>query len=143
MLGWKRKGKTSRMGTLTGWERTLERVEEALLAQIFPKEPVEVVDALRRECDSQAVVCSRSRVVVPNAYDVELAEHVHDELSRNGVGVGQVLTDRLAGHGEKKGYEWAGPLVVHVTRSRDVPNRRYRVTSRVMPHVRADAFQMR
>ncbi|MGW7210621.1 FhaA domain-containing protein, partial [Streptomyces sp. NPDC054837] len=56
------------MGTLTGWERTLERVEEALLAQIFPKEPVEVVDALRRECDSQAVVCSRSRVVVPNAY---------------------------------------------------------------------------
>ena len=130
------------MSTLTAWERTLERVEEALLAQIFPKEPVELVDALRRECDSQAVVCSRSRVVVPNAYDVELAEHVHDELGRNGGEVGQVLADRLALHGEKKGYEWAGPLVVHVTRSGEVPNGRYRVTSGVMQHVRADGFQL-
>jgi len=129
------------MSTLTGWERTLERFEGALLAQIFPREPVELLDALRRQCDSQAVVCSRSRIVVPNAYDVELAEHVHDELVRNGGEVGQVLTDRLARHGKQKGYEWAGPLVVHVTRSCDVPNRRYRVTSTVMPNVRADGFQ--
>ncbi|PWI17987.1 DUF2662 domain-containing protein [Streptomyces sp. Act143] len=129
------------MGTITGWERTLERVEEALLAQIFPREPVEVVAALRRECDRRAVVCSRRRVVVPNAYDVELAEHVHDALLRNGSDVGQALADRLARHGEQKGYEWAGPLAVHVTRSSRVPNHRYRVTSSVMSNVRADGFR--
>ncbi|WP_307035745.1 hypothetical protein [Streptomyces canus] len=55
---------------------------------------------------------------MPNAYDVELAEHVHDELSRNGVGVGQVLTDRLAGHGEKKGYEPAPWTTRETCRSR-------------------------
>lgn len=129
------------MSTLTGWERALERVEEALMAQIFPREPVELVGALRRECDDNAVVCSQSRVVVPNAYDVELAEHVHDELTRNEGRVGQVLTDRLARHGEHKGYEWAGPLAVHVSKSRDVPNGRYRVTSTVMAHISADGFR--
>ncbi|MFE9023819.1 DUF3662 domain-containing protein [Streptomyces sp. NPDC007808] len=129
------------MSTLTGWERALERAEGALLAQIFHREPIELVDALRRECDSNAVVCSQTRVVVPNAYEVELAEHVHDELARRKGEVGQVLTDRLAQYGERRGYEWAGPLAVHVTRSRDVPNGRYRVTSTVMPHVSADGFQ--
>lgn len=128
------------MSTLTGWERTLERAGEAIWAQFFRRDPVELVDALRRECDSNAVVCSPSRVVVPNAYDVELAEHVHDELARKAGQVGQVLTDRLAQHGEHQGYEWAGPLAVHVTKSCDVPNGRYRVTSTVMPNVRAEGF---
>ncbi|MGW1956943.1 DUF3662 domain-containing protein [Streptomyces sp. NPDC001920] len=129
------------MSTLTGWERALERAEGALLAQIFHREPIELVDALRRECDSNAVVCSQTRVVVPNAYEVELAEHVHDELAPRKGEVGQVLTDRLAQYGERRGYEWAGPLAVHVTKSSDVPNGRYRVTSTVMPHVSADGFQ--
>ncbi|MFJ8532197.1 DUF3662 domain-containing protein [Streptomyces sp. NPDC093591] len=129
------------MSTLTAWERALERVEGALVAQIFPREPVELVGALRRECDSNAVVCSQRRVVVPNAYDVELAEHVHDELNPNEGQVAQVLTDKLARHGEHKGYEWAGPLTVHVTKSRDVPNGRYRVTSTVMSHISAGGFR--
>ncbi|MFJ9965171.1 DUF3662 domain-containing protein [Streptomyces avermitilis] len=129
------------MSTLTGWERALERFGETLLAQIRHKDPVEIVEALQQECDSNVVVCSESRVVVPNAYDVELAEFAHDELERQGGRVDQVLTDSLARHGERRGYEWAGPLAVHVTKARHLPNGRYRVTSRVMRHVRADAFR--
>ncbi|MFG1665238.1 FhaA domain-containing protein [Streptomyces sp. Y7] len=129
------------MSTLTGWERALERAEGALWGRFFRREPVDVVAALRRECDSSAVVCSSSRVVVPNAYDVTLAEHVHDELTRSGSHVGQALTDKLAQHGEHQGYEWAGPLAVHVTKAREVPNGRYQVTSRAMPHVSAAGFQ--
>lgn len=129
------------MSTLTGWERALERFGETLLAQIRHKDPVEIVDALQQECDGNVVVCSESRVVVPNAYDVELAEFAHDELERHGGRVDQVLTDSLARHGERRGYEWAGPLAVHVTKARHLPNGRYRVTSRVMRHVRADAFR--
>jgi hypothetical protein len=136
-----RKEEWRTMSTLTGWERALERVEGALVGQFFPKEPVELVDALRRECDSNAVVCSRSRVVVPNAYEVELAEHVHSQLAPEAGQVGQILTDRLAQHGEQQGYEWAGPLAVHVTKSCDVPNGRYHVSSTVMPNVSADGFQ--
>ncbi|MDH6437782.1 hypothetical protein M2158_006323 [Streptomyces sp. SAI-144] len=87
------------------------------------------------------VVCSESRVVVPNAYDVELADFAYDELVRRDSSVGQALTDSLARHGERQGYEWAGPLTVHISRSDHVPNGRYRVTSGAMPHVSAEGFQ--
>jgi hypothetical protein len=129
------------MSAISALEQALENRWEALWARVVDKEPVELLDALRRECDSNVVVCSETRVVVPNAYDVELADHVHDELTRRGSRVGQELTDSLMRHAEEKGYEWAGPLTVHPTRSSHVPNGRYRVTSRVMTHVSAEGFQ--
>ncbi|MFF3286978.1 DUF3662 domain-containing protein [Streptomyces sp. NPDC003023] len=128
------------MGTLNRWERALERRQDALVAKVVRDEPVELLDALRHACDTRAVVCSESRVVVPNAYEVELDAEVYEELGRGGGRVGQALTDTLVRHGEENGYEWAGPLTVRVTPSTDIPNGRYRVTSGVMPHVRAEEF---
>ncbi|MER7112039.1 DUF3662 domain-containing protein [Streptomyces sp. NPDC000229] len=129
------------MGTLTRWERALERWQSALVSKALHHEPVELLDALRRECDDQAVVCSESRVVVPNAYEVELDAGVYEELLRHGGGeVGQELTDVLARHGERNGYEWAGPLTVRITPASRPPGDPYQVASSPMPHVRADAF---
>lgn len=128
------------MQTLNRWERAIARWEESLLAKVVRSEPVELLGALKRECDSHAVVCGPTRVVVPNVYDVELAGAVHEELTRRGCQVGQELTDRLVRHAEGKGYEWAGPLTVHVSRSGRVPNGRYRVAGRPMAHIRADTF---
>jgi hypothetical protein len=128
------------MDTLTRIERAIERFEDALLAKVFRTEPVELLGALREECDSQAVVCSSSRVVVPNAYDIELSGEVYDTLSRHGQQAGQTLTDSLMRHADEQGYEWAGPLTVHVTRSNQVPNGRYRVAAAPLTHIRADAF---
>ncbi|MEU3841382.1 DUF3662 domain-containing protein [Streptomyces sp. NPDC028635] len=129
------------MGALSGLERALEQRWEALWERVVGREPVELLAALRRECDEHAVVCSENLVVVPNAYDVELDASVHDELSRHGGRVGQDLTDSLVRHAERKGYAWAGPLTVHITRSREVPNGRYRVASTVMRHVSAQGFE--
>ncbi|WP_328778693.1 DUF3662 domain-containing protein [Streptomyces canus] len=129
------------MGALSTLEQAMEHGWEALWARVLCREPVELLEALRRECDSHVVVCSESRVVVPNAYDVELADFAYDELVRRGSSVGQALTDSLARHGERQGYEWAGPLTVHISRSDQVPNGRYRVTSGAMPHVSAEGFQ--
>jgi hypothetical protein len=128
------------MGAISALEKTLENRLEALRARILDKDPVELLDALRTECDGNAVVSPAGRVMVPNAYDVALAGAVHDELTRRDGRVGQVLTDSLVRHAERRGYEWAGPLAVHVTRSDDVPNGRYSVASGVMPHVSADGF---
>jgi hypothetical protein len=128
------------MSALSELERALAQRWVSLWARLLDKEPVELLDALRRECDSNAVVCSESLVVVPNAYDVELADHVYDELDRRGSPVGQALTDSLATHAERNGYAWAGPLTVHVARSAHVPNGRYSVVGRAMPHVSAEGF---
>jgi len=129
------------MGALSTLEQAMEHGWEALWARVLDREPVELLEALRRECDSHVVVCSESRVVVPNAYDVELADFAYDELVRRDSSVGQALTDSLARHGERQGYEWAGPLTVHISRADHVPNGRYRVTSGAMPHVSAEGFQ--
>lgn len=131
------------MSAISVLEQAMESRWEALWARISDKGPVELIDALHRECDDNAVVCSGSRTVVPNAYDVELADTVHDELTRRGSRsrVGQALTDSLVRHAERRGYEWAGPLAVHVTRSSEVPNGRYRVASSVMRNLRASGFQ--
>ncbi|MER7622981.1 DUF3662 domain-containing protein [Streptomyces sp. NPDC126503] len=126
---------------LTRWEQTLERWQRALFSGGHDGRSVELIDALRHACDREAVVCSENRVVVPNAYEVELAADVHAELVRSGCGdVGEMLTDALARHGRQKDYEWAGPLTVRITPT-DLPaGEPYRVSSGPMPHVRADAF---
>ncbi|MER5893347.1 FhaA domain-containing protein [Streptomyces sp. NPDC001876] len=128
-------------GGLTRWERALERWEGALVSRARRHEPVELLEALRRECDSRAIVCSESRVVAPNAYDVELDARVHEELvRRSGGNVGEALTDDLARHGERMGYEWVGPLTLRVSPADRPSGDPYRVSSSPMPHVRADAF---
>ncbi|MEU6478698.1 DUF3662 domain-containing protein [Streptomyces sp. NPDC047017] len=128
------------MSALTALEQAMENRWEALRARITGRESVELLEALHRECDTHAVVCSEQRVIVPNAYDVELSGPVHDELTRRRSRVGQALTDSLARHADRHGYEWAGPLTVRIARSGQVPNGRFKVASRVMPHVSAQAF---
>ncbi|MDF3299012.1 DUF3662 domain-containing protein [Streptomyces tropicalis] len=131
------------MSALSALEMALETRWAALWARMAGRGPeqVELLDALRRECDAHAVVCSEERVIVPNAYDVELAPAVHAELVRHGSRVGRALTDSLARHADRHGYEWAGPLTVHLCRADEVPNGRYRVAGRVMRHVSARAFR--
>ncbi|MFJ4847114.1 MULTISPECIES: DUF3662 domain-containing protein [unclassified Streptomyces] len=131
------------MGMLRRWERAIERWEQALYAKVFDHEPVELLDALRRECDGHAVVCSASRVVVPNVYTVELAAPVHEELGSDRERVGEALTDALQRHAERRDYEWAGPLAVHITRAARLPNGRYRVVSSPMRQIRADVIAPR
>ncbi|MFD3457015.1 DUF3662 domain-containing protein [Streptomyces sp. NPDC058691] len=131
------------MGMLRRWERAIERWENALYAKVFGHEPVELLDALRRECDDHAVVCSASRVVVPNVYTVELAVPVHEELGPDRGRVGEVLTDALQRHAERRDYEWAGPLTVHITGAAVLPNGRYRVVSSPMRQIRADVIAPR
>lgn len=128
------------MGTLKRWEQKVEHWERSLFDRIFHREPVELLEALRRECDDHAVVCSHTRVVVPNAYEVELPVEVYEKTARRGGRVGQELADSLARHGESRGYEWAGPLTVRVTVGEDLPNGRYRVTGSATPNVRAGGF---
>ncbi|MGW7486533.1 DUF3662 domain-containing protein [Streptomyces sp. NPDC054786] len=122
------------MGLLRRWERAVEDCESALLAKIFRTDPVQLFDALRQECDDRAVVCSQHRVLVPNDYTVELAEEVHDELAARGGQMGRQLTDVLDRHAAERGYEWAGPLTVHVAAA-EVPNGRYRISSAALAHI--------
>ncbi|MFC6066303.1 DUF3662 domain-containing protein [Streptomyces ochraceiscleroticus] len=122
-------------------EDAVEHWEHTLVNRVFRSDPVRLVDALRRECDDHAVVCSESRILVPNVYDIELARYVHQELGERHGHVGRALTDALARHAAEHGYEWAGPLTVHVAETRHrLANGRFRITSQALPHIAPDAF---
>ncbi|MEV5597210.1 DUF3662 domain-containing protein [Streptomyces sp. NPDC052496] len=121
-------------------EKTVEHWESALVDKVLGNDPVELCDDLRRECDSHAVVCGPHRVLVPNAYKVELATAVHEQLGERDGRIGQELTDVLARHAAEHDYEWAGPLTVHVTCAEGALEGRYRITSQAMPNIPADAF---
>ncbi|MFB7176966.1 DUF3662 domain-containing protein [Streptomyces sp. NPDC056257] len=125
------------MGTLKGWERAIEQAERALAEKLFGTDAVqtEVLEALLRTCDEQAVVCSAHRTVVPNVYTVELPPPVYAEIGPHLTGVGQELTDRLERHGEREGYEWAGPLTVRLTAAEPVRNVRYQIRCAPMAHI--------
>ncbi|MFJ4776416.1 DUF3662 domain-containing protein [Streptomyces sp. NPDC088762] len=126
------------MGTLKGWERAIERAEQALAEKLFGSDAeAEVVEALLRTCDEQAVVCSSRRTVAPNVYTVELPLPVYAEIGPHLTVVGQELTDRLARHGEREGYEWAGPLTVRLAVAEHVPNGRYQIRCAPMAHITA------
>ncbi|WP_405827096.1 MULTISPECIES: DUF3662 domain-containing protein [unclassified Streptomyces] len=125
------------MGTLKGWERAIEQAEQALAEKLFGSDAVEaeVVEVLLRTCDEQAVVCSSHLTVVPNLYAVELPPPVFAEISPHLTIVGQELTNRLERHGEREGYEWAGPLTVRLTATDHVPNGRYQIRCAPMAHI--------
>ncbi|MGW7283047.1 FhaA domain-containing protein [Streptomyces sp. NPDC054844] len=112
------------MGADSALEKVLENGWEALWARGSSTGTLfELLDALRTERDSKAVVSPQGRVMVPDAYDVALADVVREELTRRDSRVGQVLTDSLARHAERHGYEWAGPPAAHITESDDVAQR--------------------
>jgi FHA domain-containing protein len=82
------------------------------LHQVLEATAIRVFDKLRGECDNHVAVCSQTRVVAPNAYEVEIDSSLYKELARQ---ARQALMDSLARHGESRGYAWAGPLTVRVT----------------------------
>ncbi|MEU9148490.1 DUF3662 domain-containing protein [Streptomyces sp. NPDC048349] len=128
------------MGTLKSWERAIERAEQAVAEKLFGGETAEgeVVEALLRTSDDQAVVCSPHRTLAPNVYTVELPRQVYAEIAPHLSVVGQELTDRLARHGEREGYEWAGLLTVQLAEVEDVPNGRYQVRCAPMAHITSE-----
>ncbi|MFD3547316.1 DUF3662 domain-containing protein [Streptomyces sp. NPDC058655] len=128
------------MNALSRWEQAVERRQDALLARIRGHGPVELVEALQRECDEQIVVCSRSRVVAPNAYEIDLPPDIYRKIARHVRKIGLQLTDALVRHAEERDYEWAGPLAVRL-RSADLEaGARYRISSAATPHISANAF---
>ncbi|MFD7921980.1 DUF3662 domain-containing protein [Streptomyces sp. NPDC059740] len=128
------------MGLLTRMEEAVEHFETALVDKVFRHEPVEVLDALRRECDDHVLVVSEERRLAPNAYLVELAGPVHDRLDSQEAGVCQELTDELVRHAAERGYDFPGPVAVHLTRTDTLPNGRYRISSAASENLPAALF---
>ncbi|WP_433573744.1 FhaA domain-containing protein [Streptomyces sp. CA-251247] len=81
------------MGFFGTTERALERWTTNVWRLLFPPRgrQLEVVAILHRQCDDNALILGRQRVLAPNAYIVELLPEIHRQLA-----VGQRKSTRAA-----------------------------------------------
>ncbi|MFI6089595.1 DUF3662 domain-containing protein [Streptomyces sp. NPDC051218] len=123
------------MGLLSTVEQTMERWTSALWARVIPspRRPGEVVAILQRECDDNALILDRQRVLVPNAFVVELPSESHRRLTAHTDEVSRHLVGHVCRHAAEHGYTFAGPVAVALQPSGDESVGRFLVRSRIAP----------
>ncbi|WP_327659430.1 MULTISPECIES: DUF3662 domain-containing protein [unclassified Streptomyces] len=116
-------------------ERTMERWTDTMWSRLLPprRKRGEVVSILRRHCDDRALILGRQRVLVPNAFVVELPQPVHLQLAAHSGDVSRHLAVQVRRHAAESGYTFAGPVAVHLEPSTSTTLGRFRVHSRIAP----------
>jgi hypothetical protein len=120
------------MGVLHRFEQRLEQAVSGVFARAFRSavQPVEIASALQREIDNSAQILSRDRMLVPNAFVVELSETDHDRLSPYGSTLSDELIALLKDYVATQRYTLAGPLMITFEREPALTTGRFRVRSR-------------
>lgn len=102
------------MGILDKFERGLERAFNGAFAKTFKSglQPVEIVAALKRECDTRASIVSRERILVPNRFHVIVSPADYDRLAGLGDSLTASLVQEVEQHAGRQHYQFAGGLSV-------------------------------
>jgi hypothetical protein len=111
------------VGVLQRFERRLEGLVEGAFARAFggAVEPVEVGAALQREAQATRAVVGPGRVLVANAYLVELGPADAERLGEFGKPLRDELAQLLRDHAAEQGWSFVGPVSVELAAAEDVP----------------------
>ncbi|MFF1379701.1 DUF3662 domain-containing protein [Streptomyces sp. NPDC058308] len=123
------------MGLISTVEQTIERWTSALWAILVPspQQHAEVVSILHRECDDNALILDRQRVLVPNAFVIELPSESHSQLTAHSEEVSRQLASQVCRHAAEHGYTFAGPVAVALRPSANESVGRFQIRSRIDP----------
>ncbi|MFG3253192.1 DUF3662 domain-containing protein [Streptomyces sp. NPDC048172] len=123
------------MRTITRVESTMERWAATVWSAVRrPRNrPIEVVSVLRRECDLNALILGRGRVLVPNHFTIELPYASHRRLAEHGPALGPELAAQVRGYAAEQRYSFTGPVSVQLSPLPGDSEARYRVSSRIAP----------
>jgi Protein of unknown function (DUF3662)/FHA domain len=123
------------VGVMDRFERRLDRLVSGAFAKAFKAEvqPVEVAAALQRECDDRAAIVTRGHTMVPNDFTVELGQHDHDRLAMYAEPLGAELAAMVREHADEQGYQFVGPVAVHLALVDDLDTGLFRVRSQAVP----------
>ncbi|MET7322732.1 FhaA domain-containing protein [Streptomyces sp. NPDC005549] len=116
-------------------ERVMERWVRNVWGRLSPaRQPHgEALTTLLRQCDENALIVGRQRVVAPNAYVIELLPQTHRLISDGPVPVAPALAAHVRRHAAERGYTFAGPVTVRLCPAPDERTDRFRVHSRIAP----------
>jgi len=122
------------VGVLQRFERRLEGLVEGAFARTFggDVQPVEIAAALQREASSAKAIVGHGRVLVPNAYVVELGDSDLARLQEFGPPLLHELAAMLQDHAAEQGWSFVGPVSVRLEHDPEV--------ARGVVHVRGSAL---
>lgn len=119
------------MGALQRFEQRLENLISGAFARAFRSavQPVEISAALQREIDNNSQILSRDRRLVPNQFQVELADGDLERLAPYDNAMARDLAEQLEEHAEAQGYVFPGPIEITFEHAPDLPTGQMRVRS--------------
>lgn len=123
------------MGVLQRFERRLEGLVEGAFARVFGGvvQPVEVAAALQREAADKKAILGQGRVLVPNAYVVELGSFDHARLTEYDEPLRAELAAMVREHAEEQGWSFVGRVRVAFEQVDELDTGIFRVRSAVAP----------
>ena len=126
------------MGVLQRFERRLEGLVEGAFARVFGGvvQPVEVAGALQREAADKKQIVGQGRVLVPNAFVVELSATDLERFGEWDAPLRSELAGMVSEHAREQGWSFVGDVDVQFEQSEELDTGVFRVRSSV---VAADA----
>jgi hypothetical protein len=121
------------VGVLQRFERRLEGLVEGAFARAFGGvvQPVEVAAALQREAADKKAIVGQGRVLVPNAYVVELGAEEAERLKEYDEPLRKELADMVTEHAREQGWSFVGPVTVQFETVEELGTGLFRVRSKV------------
>ncbi|WP_377270079.1 DUF3662 domain-containing protein [Peterkaempfera sp. SMS 1(5)a] len=121
------------MGALNKLDQRLEALVNGVFAKAFKSaaQPFEFASVLQRECDINARIWSRDRIVAPNNFLVELSSDDFERHSTYLDVLGEELADKVREYATAQRYSFIGPLKIQLRSTRNLNTGRYRVHSRI------------
>lgn len=122
------------MGVLQRFERRLEGLVEGAFARVFggAVQPVEVATALQREGADRKQVVGHGRVLVPNAYVVELSAADLERFGEWDAQLRKELADMVQEHAADQGWSFVGDVTVAFEQRDELDTGVFRVRSSVV-----------
>ncbi|WP_051745098.1 FhaA domain-containing protein [Streptomyces yerevanensis] len=131
-------GQRQKMKPLAALEHTMERWSNALWTLLIRSacrqhDQSELVRTLHQECDDRALILDRRRILVPNAFVIELPPESHEQLTNSSRQLDSYLSNHVRKHAAEQGYTFAGPVAVRLTPVERNKVDRFRVRSYIAP----------
>ncbi len=130
----RRQGRGTGVGVLQRFERRLEGLVEGAFARVFGGvvQPVEVAAALQREAADKKAIVGQGRVLVPNAYVVELGASDAQRLGEYDEPLRAELASMVREHAQEQGWSFVGAVRVAFEQVEELDTGVFRVRSAVV-----------
>ena len=118
------------MGILEQFEQRLDHLLSGALTAAFDEEvqPVEIIAAITREMDEHLQELSSGRMIAPNHFIVDLAQHDYDRMNDYLKTLEAEFADVAAVHAKAQNYTLTGPVVINVMMDKDLDAGVFRVS---------------